>query len=151
MKDANYRYTLTASGDSLANRSSNGSNKEYIYWTRSPPISLTRAVPWNYIEFHGTCSAPISLLLFYQGIYGERVIIEESVINKMEIIFTWHMYTTLDQEVNDTEHTDLKTPNLVNHRNDPLYKNNGIIFDFIRHALSISLMMGKCNRTTIHM
>ena len=36
-------------------------NSMEFHGTRSAPISMTRAVPWNYMEFHGTLGAPISM------------------------------------------------------------------------------------------
>ena len=32
-----------------------------FHGTRSAPISLTQAVPWNSMEFHGTWNTPISM------------------------------------------------------------------------------------------
>ena len=36
-------------------------NSMEFHGTSSAPISMTRAVPWNSMEFHGTSSAPISM------------------------------------------------------------------------------------------
>ena len=47
-----------------------------IPWTCGAPISLTWAVPWNSMEFHGTWSAPITLTRAVPW-------------NSMEFIVTW--------------------------------------------------------------
>ena len=55
---------------------------------------------------------------------------------KKEIIFTWRMYTTLGQKINDTEDTDLNTQNQANNRNDPLYKAMALyLILFVTHSL----------------
>ena len=42
-----------------------------FHGTRSAPISLTRAVPWNSMEFHGTFNFPKKSSMEFRGTFFE--------------------------------------------------------------------------------